>query len=188
MPSSSNPFSKAFQIMQVSHTSVSHSTTTSNSLAALLKPTRFAQARGPSRSGESHLAQARVRRGEQRILRGLAQASPFSPRREHSSIKKNARRLGDISRNKRLGEPLIILPRRDQLAWARKPVLTTVFPYSSQDHNPKHVLNRPKTDTAPINPYKPEKTSKTAENKNNRRSQLPLPGKRLARDLNLKQR
>jgi len=83
--------------MQVSHTSVSHSTTTSNSPAASLKPTRFAQARGilslrrvPSRLGEGATK-------EQGTLQGLAQASPFSPRREHPSLKKNSSRLGDNS-------------------------------------------------------------------------------------------
>jgi len=61
---------------------VHHSTIVPKLTPSLAKANQF-------RSGEGGpLAQARTRAGEQRTLRGLAQASPFSPRRDHSSLKK----------------------------------------------------------------------------------------------------
>ena len=141
---------------------MNHSITTSKLARCLAQANRarsvertLSLRRVPSRLGEGTM------RG-QRTLRGLAQASPFMPRREHSSLKNNVRRLRNKSRNKDLGESLIISPRRDWLAWARKPVLATIFSYNSQDHKPNHALNQSKTDTTPTNPYKHEKTSKTA--------------------------
>jgi len=81
--------------------------------AASPKLTGLAQARGilSLRRILARLGEGATK--EQGALRGLAQASLFSPRREHSLLKKNASRLGDSSRDKNLGEPLIISPRRD---------------------------------------------------------------------------
>ena len=66
----------------------------------------LAQARRPrsskrsSRSCEPLLSQARARAVEQRPLWILAQASPFSPRRDHASLKMKGSRLGDSLRRK----------------------------------------------------------------------------------------
>jgi len=55
-----------------------------------------------------------------------------------------------------MGEPLIISLRWDELAWARKPALATIFSYSSQNRNPEHTWLNPNRAQRPPNQYKHE--------------------------------
>jgi len=78
----------------------------------------------------------------------LAQAGPFSPRREleewDSSFcdlsLKNANSSSERQfKQKILGEPLLVSPRQDTLAWARKIVLTIVLACSRHIFRPNNV-------------------------------------------------
>ena len=120
---------------------MNHSTTTSNLPTTSLKLAGLTQARGtlslkriPSRLGEGATR-------EQWVLRRLAQARPFSPKRDCTSLKMKPSRLGDYSCKSFWASPLLVSPRRGMLAWARKLVPATVY-----SHN-RYTYPKPKSQT-----------------------------------------
>ena len=111
------------------------------------KPTHcLAQARGSSRSGEGVFSLRRnpsrlgeIAKGKERTLRGLAQVSPFSPRRDHSSLKnKNLSSKREIEQQV-LGEPLLILPGRENQC---SPLFLRVTATHMHPHSPTGIFNR----------------------------------------------
>jgi len=142
MASSLNPQGKAFRSNKQSHIS----TPFNNDIQPYPLPRSSKQGslrRNPSRLGK-------IAKREERTLRGLAQASPFSPRRDHFSLKnKNLSSKREIEQQV-LSEPLLNSPGRGKLAWARKPVSATV-PSSDNTHkhphSPTSIFNRLKLRT-----------------------------------------
>jgi len=61
-----------------------------------------------------------------------------SPERDNSSLKNTTPRLGECS-SKKLGEFLLFLPRRDELAWAKISVFTPVHAYMATHQNPQSI-------------------------------------------------
>jgi len=118
------------------HTSMHHSTIVPNSPHSLAQANRSRSGKGGPLAQAKSFSPKRDRERGKRTLRGLAQASPLLPRRDHSSLKnKNLSSKREIEQQV-LGEPLLISPRRGKLAWARKPVPAIVLSSDSHPYAP----------------------------------------------------
>jgi len=77
------------------------------------------------------------------------------PERDCSSFKTNARCLSDSS-SRNLGKLLLVSPRRDVLAYARIPILTTIHACNSQTFETKQHLSLFQTTTTTHKHHKHE--------------------------------
>ena len=107
---------------------------------------------------ETHQAPTSSRLGE-----------PLSPERDDTSLKTKALRLSE-SESRNLSQPLLFLPRRDGLAWARISVLAIVRTCSNHTYIPKTRNEAFHTTTVAYKSYKLEASQKWTNNQQNTRN------------------